>query len=280
MKLKLLIPLMFLIISPSLKAQEEGSVRSIVSSTMIGMGTSDVLDTYLTPLDYKGIDITLLNERLRLTRNEKRLNQQFLWGSYTSNDNEAENGMVVSGFIGYSWGTLWRFNPIEHLTLAVGPVGSIETGFIYNLRNGNNPASAKLSVEAGASVLALYQLKIKKFPLTLRLQSSLPTMSVFFSPHYEQSYYEIFQLGNTEGIVHFGSFHNQFNLDNYFTVDIPVSSMNLRVGFRNIIRNTHVNEIKNRRVSNTFMIGFSKEFIPFNRKKGHKSSQQIHSPLF
>lgn len=267
----------------SLLAQTSGDeCRSIVSSTIIGFGTSDILDTYLTPLDYRGWNINLRNERLQVAKrgNNNRLNQQFLWGSYTSNDNEAQNGMVISGFIGYSWGTLWQYHLTEKLTIAGGPMVRGESGFIYNLRNGNNPASAKISFQAGGSALAIYRFQAGKLPLTLRYQVTLPMFGTFFSPHYEQSYYEIFVLGNSSGIIHFGSFHNQFDLDNYVTLDIPVSSINLRVGFLSTIRNTHVNDIKNRHVDNSFIIGFSKEFLPFNRKKAKKSLSHVVSPLF
>lgn len=285
MQMKNFLLTLLLIASPSafVISQEPAPIRSITSSTVLGIGSSDVLDTYLTPLDYRGIHLGLLNERLQVARfgNFNWINQQKVWAEYSSNNDKTNNGLVATGFIGYSWGSMRRFTVPGDLTLMAGPYASGETGFIYNLRNGNNPASAKLSIETGASVMAVYRLRcFPKFPVTLRYQASLPLMSVFFSPHYEQSYYEIFSLGNTSGIVHFGSFHNKFDMNNYFTADLPIGAVNLRIGFMNKIHNTHVNDIKTRRISNSFLIGFSKEFLPFNRKKPAVSTQRINSALF
>lgn len=278
--------LLFLLFSLSpllLTGQENTTIRAVTSSTILSIGGSDVLDTYLTPLDYRGIYLGLLNERLQVAGfgNMNWINQQKIWAEYTSNNNDAQNGLVATGFLGYSWGSMRRYHVAEGLTLMAGPYIAAEAGFIYNLRNGNNPASAKLSIETGGSVMAVYQLKcFPRFPITLRYQASLPVMSVFFSPHYEQSYYEIFSLGNTSGIVKFGSFHNRFDLNNMFTADFPIGALNLRIGFQSKIHNTHVNDIKTRRISNAFMIGFSKEFLPFNRKKPSVSPERIVNALF
>lgn len=265
------------------KEDPNKTTRSITSSTVFGIGSSDLLDTYLTPLDYKGIHLSLHNERMQIASRGKRdrINQQQIWVDYSSNDNEAENGLVIAGFIGYSWGTLWRKQLLDNLIVAAGPYISGEVGFVYNVRNGNNPASANIALNLGGSVMAAYQLKIfPKLPLTLRYQMQLPVMGTFFSPHYEQSYYEIFSLGNTKGIIHFGSFHNQFDLSNRFTIDIPIRSMSLQIGFLNKIHNTHVNDIKNRRISNSFLIGFTKEFLPFSRKKPSIPPTRINAVLF
>lgn len=263
--------------------QENTPIHSVTSSTVLSIGASDILDTYLSPLDYCGTHVGLVNERLQIAGfgNNNWINQQKVWAEYSTNNDRTMNGLVMAGFVGYSWGSMHNFAICEGLKIMVGPYASGETGFIYNLRNGNNPASAKLSVDVGGAAMAVYQLRcFKKFPITLRYQASLPVASVFFSPQYEQSYYEIFSLGNTEGIVHFGSFHNRFDMNNYFTADLPVGALNLRIGFLNKIHNTHVNDIKNRRVSNSFLFGFSKEFLPFNRKKPNVSPQRINNALF
>ena len=69
-------------------------------------------------------------------------------------------------------------------------------GFIYNLRNSNNPAQAKAYGSIDASAMAIYKFKIGNYPLVLRYQANLPLMGLMFSPEYGQSYYEIFSLGH------------------------------------------------------------------------------------
>lgn len=262
--------------------EEEKPIRMVVSSTTLGVGSSDLLDTYLTPADYRGYNLNLRNERLQVAARgtARRINQQYVWGSYTSNHNRPGNGTMLSGFAGYSWGTLWEFSPEPDLKLMVGPYASGECGFVYNTRNGNNPATGKLSLNAGVSVMAAYTFPFERFSFTLRYQVSMPVAGMFFSPQYEQSYYEIFELGNTKGIVHFASFHNQFDLDNYLTADLPIGNLYLRLGFLSTIRNTHVNDIKNRRISNSFMIGFVKQFYPFSKKRKHTGLTNTDNPVY
>jgi hypothetical protein len=56
--------------------------------------------------------------------------------------------------------------------------------------------------------MSIWHLKIKRYPMVLRYQVNLPVMGVLFSPHYGQSYYEIFSLGNAGGVIKFTSCHN------------------------------------------------------------------------
>ena len=255
-------------------------IRSVVSSTMLAVGSADVLDTYLSPLDYGGLHLGLSNERMQVAAFGKGHWVKRQWASveFSFNDNRTKNGGVTTGFLSYRWGALRRFFPAAGLSLMVGPYGGADAGFIYNVRNGNNPADAKLSVEAGAMATAIYRLSVwQKFPITLRYSASLPVVSTFFSPHYEQSYYEIFSLGNTKGIVRCGTWANRFDMDNLLTADLPLGSMSLRLGYQNRIHNTNTNQIKTRRVSNSFIIGFVKEFAPLSARKPELKTRRIDS---
>lgn len=66
----------------------------------------------------------------------------------------------------------------------------------------------------------------------------LPFAGMFFGPAFGQSYYEMFEVGNLEGTIHFGSFHNQFHMNNLVTVDLPLGRGALRLGYRNTIYST------------------------------------------
>lgn len=265
-------------------AQDVCNQRGLFSATTVSFGFSDLLDTYLSPLDYKGKVIGITNERIYLPRfgKEKWVAQQFVWGDFSSNKTVYGSGLTIAGSIGYSWGALYKLPKfIPDMNLCVGPYISAETGFIYNMRNGNNPVSAKGDLSLGASAMITYKLKlIRKLPFFLRYEVSTPLAGIFFSPHFEQSYYEIFSIGNNKGIIHPGVWGNRFDLKNLITIDIPFSWIGLRVGFENNIRNTHVNDIKYRRVYNTFLIGFTKDFIPFNRRKNNIENLNVINPLF
>jgi len=141
-------------------------------------------------------------------------------------------------------------------------------GGIYNERNSNNPGSLKVSTNLNLSAMALYNWRW----LTFRWQLSTPFAGMFFSPEYGHSYYEIFTLGNDKGTVHFGSFHNQLSLRNYFTVDVPLRNITLRAGYLGNYYKTDVNELVTKIVSHQFMLGLAFESLNFGGKKARRNS--------
>lgn len=245
---------------------------SVNEGTVIGVGGSNLKDTYLSPgknINYTGWGLRILNERMKVTRladyNISR--QQILNIDVAFTENPAETATDFAGFIDYSLGYHYRFQPLPNLKLLTGSSIRGMAGFIYNTSNGNNPASAKVDIDLNLSAMAIYGLKINNLPLTLRYQVEIPFAGVLFSPHFGQSYYEIFDLGNYSGVVKFNSFHNKFAIKNYFTVDIPIHNITLRTGYLHSYYYTDVNSIQTHIISHSFMIGIVKEFISFGGKR-------------
>jgi hypothetical protein len=154
----------------------------------------------------------------------------------------------------------YRFEPVHKLRFFAGMQGSGLLGFIYNTRNGNNPVSAKAHVNLNLSGMAVYQFQIKKQPIRLRYQASIPFVGVLFSPEFGQSYYEIGE-GTDANLVYFSSFHNHLALRNLLSVELLFPSCTLRLAYMNRIYETRVNDLDTRIVSNSFYIGFSKNFF-------------------
>ena len=94
----------------------------------------------------------------------------------------------------------------------------------------------------------------------------MPFMGVLFSIHRGEPYYFLSQ-GDTDGIVRFSSFNNKFAVRNYITMDLPLGSFTVRLGYLNSIYRTDVNGIKTHVISNTAMIGLVKEFVSFGGKR-------------
>ena len=67
--------------------------------------------------------------------------------------------------------------------MLAGGLADLNGGFVYNLRNTNNPASARAYINLDVSGMAIWNLRIKNYPLTLRYQVNLPLMGVMFTPH-------------------------------------------------------------------------------------------------
>lgn len=257
------------------QTNEENQFYSTNEATLLGVGKYHMKDTYLSPLKYDGWGLRILNERIKIISlgdgNISR--QQILNVDFSSTVNPAETVRSFTGFVDYSLGYHYRFIPANNLKLLIGSSAQAQTGFIYNTRNGNNPASAKLDVNLNVSAMAIYTININNYPLTLRYQIEMPFLGAAFSPHYGQSYYEIFNIGNHEGVVKLTSFHNQIALKNYVTLDFPICNVTLRAGFLNSSFRTDLNGIKSHVISNSFMIGFVKEFISFGGRRQRKNTQ-------
>ena len=242
---------------------EEEPLRPVASAFTFEIGRQSALDTYLSPIRYSGLDVALGYERLRaasfapgkwLTRHNVLLN-------FASMSNQSGNGAMMSLYLDYSFAMLRRWQLGRGLWLAGGGEAALTLGGLYNLRNSNNPATAKVAIDLGATAMASYHLREGRLPLTFRYQVSLPVVGAFFSPAFGQSYYEMFYLGNTSGIVHFGAWHNRVDLRNYLSVDLHLGKMALRLGYRQLMRTTHVNHLDTQVLGHMFVLGISGEIF-------------------
>jgi hypothetical protein len=235
--------------------------RGMNEGTLVGVGMSQVKDTYLSPFTYSGWGARIFNERMTLLRNVRFSRQQIISVDISSTRNPAENVNDFGAFVDYSFAYHYRIHAGTNFRLMPGVSAHLMGGFIYNTRNGNNPLSAKVDIDLGFSALMFYTFRINKYPIILRYQGELPLGGVFFSPPYKSSYYEIFNEGNTSQIIDANSFHNKVALKNYVTIDIPVRNSTLRMGYLNSLYYSNVNYTETRILSNTFMLGWVKKFV-------------------
>jgi hypothetical protein len=251
------------------QSEQEEPPRVMNEGTLIGVGTSHIKDTYLSPFNYSGWGMRILNEQMKVIRsgNGRFSRQQIINVDISSTKNPAENVNDFAAFVDYSLGYHYRLDIIPDFRILAGTTAHLLGGFIYNTRNGNNPLSAKTDIDLGFSMIALWNFHIKTLPLTLRYQAELPFAGLFFSPEYGASYFEMFNLGNLSDVVAFNSFHNKFALKNYLTIDIPIRSFTLRLGYLGSLYYSDAKDIKTRVISNSFMIGWVKEFIPLCGKR-------------
>ena len=267
------------------QSDEEEAPRSINESTMVGIGGYNLRDTYLSPstdINYTGWVARILNERMKVVRlaDYKISRQQLINVEFGSTRNGAETANEYAGFVDYSLGYHYRFtNLLPGLKVLTGASARISGGFIYNTRNSNNPVSGKGDFDLNLSAMAIYNFNIKEFPLTFRYQAEIPFAGVLFSVHKGEPYYFLTQ-GGSDGIVRFSSFHNKFAMKNYFTLDIPVSNFTVRVGYLNSMYRTDVNSIKTHVLSNSFMIGFVKEFVSFGGKRLKNNAHRYSSAYY
>lgn len=258
--------------------QEEEPTEPVNAATLIGFGGYNLMDTYLTPgsrIPYTGWGLRVMNERTKMTRlaDHRISRQQIFNADIASIRNGAGTTQAFSGFLDYTLGYHYHFHPIPALKLLAGASVHAMGGFIYCTHVSNNPASAKADLDLNLSAQAVYNFQIRNYPLTLRYQVEIPFIGILFSPHYGQSYYEIFDRGNKPGIVPFTSFHNKLAMKNYLTVDFPVGKFTFRAGYLNSLYYLDVNQIQSHIISHSFVIGFVREFIAFGGRKMQQTSK-------
>ena len=266
------IALLHLVLSPCF-SQEDKPVRLSYRSTMFGLGKANVYDSYLSPLNYSGNSFSLMEESMRMTglSNGNIAAQQLFHLDFSSTRSIPGNSIQYTGFLEYSYGLHYRLTPLPNLKVFAGSQVNGLAGFIYNVRNSNNPAVGKAHINLTLSAAASYSFNIKSQPFRLRYQISSPFAGFMFSQHFGQSYYEI-SLGNDDNLIHFSSYHNQVILQNNLSVEIPFNFMTLRLMYANSIYETRINYIDTRIHNNSFMIGFSREFFTVPGKRQVKEN--------
>ncbi|MBF6627920.1 MAG: DUF3316 domain-containing protein [Proteiniphilum sp.] len=252
-------------------SQESDSafVETFNQSTLLGVGKAFLSDSYLSPLTYSGVSMTLMHDRIKGSPhlNGNMLLQQQFQIQTAITKNPTASASEYYGDINYHLNGFYPLLRTTNFRLFGGGGFDASLGGIYNVRNSNNPGSLKTSVNLHLAAMALYNWKA----ITLRWQLSTPFAGVFFSPEYGHSYYEIFTLGNNKGTVHFGSFHNQLALRNYFTVDVPLNRITLRAGYLGGYYRTDVNQLSTKIVSHQFMFGLAAESINFGGKRARRT---------
>ncbi|MCD8292843.1 MAG: DUF3316 domain-containing protein [Prevotellaceae bacterium] len=243
--------------------------RYVTRATLYGVGFANVYDTYLSPQEYKGVDFRLSHESMRMTRfMDGRLSlQSFFQADVGYTHNHVENNNTFSMLANWNYGLHYNFPITENFKLLAGGLVDLDGGALYNLRNSNNPASVRAYGNIDASGMAVWRVRVGHYPLTLRYQVNLPLMGMMFSPHYGQSYYEIFTLGNHRGVLHFTSLHNALSLRQMLTADLPVRRAKMRVAYLWDMQQSKVSGLRTHAYGHVFMVGMVKDLYLLEGKR-------------
>ena len=241
----------------------------ITRSTLYGIGHTNILDTYLSPMEYTGPELRILRENRRMTKfMDGNVSRQSLFQAHLSMiENKVATGSEFAFLANWNLAYHYQFNLNEHLQLLAGPNLDLNGGLIYNFRNSNNPVNAKAYINLGASGMAIYRFHIKGHPFVLRYQMNLPLIGLMFSPEYGQPYYEMSLSHNWSKNICFTALHNQPSLRQFLTLDFPIKKANLRIGYICDIQQAKVNHLKSHTWSHAFMAGFVKHFYLVNPYK-------------
>ena len=235
-------------------------------STLYGIGHTNLLDTYLSPMEYTGPELRILRENIRNTKymDSKVYRQSLFQANVSLTENKAGTGSEFAFLANWNLAYHYSFYKSGKWQLQAGPNLDLNGGMIYNMRNSNNPVNAKAYANLGASGMAIYHFKIKEHPFMLRYQLNVPLLGVMFSPEYGQPYYEMSIAKDFGKNIRFTSLHNQPSVRQFITLDFPIRKSTLRVGYVCDIQQAKVNHLKSHMWSHSFLIGFVKHFQIIN----------------
>lgn len=240
-----------------LHAQE----KTINNSRMIGIGGVNILDTYLSQEKYSGTELRYLSHTIREREGKKWSRIIVHQGDVAYTRNRADNGNEMAAAYKFSYGFMrdWTFFG-DRLDIKAGGMVDTNIGFLYNTRNSNNPAQAKVNIDIAPVAAATYRFHAGKMPLAVRYEVSAPLCGLMFSPNYGQSYYEIFSEGDYDHNIVPTTIACTPSLRQMLTLDFNIHKTTIRIGYLGDYRQSEVNNLKYHSYSHMFMIGITRRF--------------------
>ena len=262
---------------------KEEPLRPVASMFSAQYGHATELDSYISPVKYGGHAVALSYEAQQATGfNPQQWTRQLsIETDYSYTHNPAGNHEAHALMIDARWALMHRWSNVltPSLQLQLGGETQLRGGVLYNAHNSNNVVSARIHWNVGLMGQAIYNTHIKSMPITLRYQASIPVAGVFFSPDYDEAYYEIY-LGNRSHLAHFGWWGNRFDLDHMLSADLHLGNTILRVGYRNRINTSWTRNINTRSIAHYLVIGIGGEFLSVSPKKKAKLNNNLISSMY
>lgn len=248
--------ILYFIFSP-IRAQ-----KVITRSTMVGIGQTNILDTYLSAEHFSGSGLSFVNtvERQRPDRHWATLMEHE--ANLSTAKDQTRSQQELEGAYNFYWGKLYNWRLMDgRLRLQAGGLVNASLGFIYNTGNSNNPAQARAHLNMMPAGVASYRFTLFKCPMTARYELAVPLCGIRFSPNYGQSYYELFSRGNYDHNIVPTTFVAAPEWRHLLTVDAQLwRQTTLRIGYLGNMQQSEVNNLKQHVYTHRFLIGITKRF--------------------
>lgn len=236
------------------------------NALMLGIGYTDILDTYLSPEKYRGTDLRFISHTRRENDSTCLVHQLLHEGCIATADNRSGNGGEIGGGYTFAYSLLRKWQmPVGscHLRLLAGGTAELSVGFLYNTRGSNNPAQARLALQLKPTVAADFDFRLfrrQQRPFTLHYEASAPLCGLMFSPNYGQSYYEIFSRGNYDHNCVPTTIASTPSLRQMLTLDFRALHTTWRIGYLGDWRQASVNNLKQHTYTHALVFGIVRRF--------------------
>lgn len=248
--------------SDSLSLNPQLPTPVITRSTMVGVGGTNVLDTYLSGEYFTGWGATFLStiERQRPQRRWSTTMQHEV--NFSSVSDRREDKGEFEGAYNFYWGKLCGWQLLDgRLRLQVGGMAAASLGFIYKASNSNNPVQARVHLNLMPTGVATYRFTLLRKQMLARYELALPLCGIQFSPNYGQSYYEIFARDNYDHNIVPTTFVSAPEWRQLLTLDACLTNrLVLRVGYLGNLQQSRVNNLRQHVWTHRFLIGVTRRF--------------------
>ncbi len=229
-------------------------------TTLFAVGRANQYDTYLSPLEYDGpTALCLFTTERPLKRRSTMVFQSFTQVEYSYAHNQAGTADYHAGAIHFDagWSRRWMDFVTPNLRFSAGGLFGCDAGGIYNTRNTNNPAQARVNIHFSATLGAAYSFNIRKQNLRVRYHVDMPLIGAMFSPQYGQSYYNIFSQGNYDHNIVCTHPGNALSLRHYLVLDIPIKRRKVCVGYISDLRQSKPHHLRQHQYTRALLIGWT-----------------------
>ncbi len=251
------------------------------AASLISIGHTDLLDTYLSQEKATGLELRYTKEKANRknlkTDSTATMPRLRRWSTYIVQEaffTKAGTRGNDNSFLGalYNLRFGWHYNidllspapacesyassPRSPLNLRIGLLTDLSLGGLYNTRNSNNPAQARMALSLDPSVMATWRFHLKGRPFTLRYVAAAPALGIAFSPNYGQSYYEIFTHGNYDHNIVFTSPASGLQLHQMLILGFRLWHTSFSIGYLGDIRQMSVNSLKYHQYTHALTIGW------------------------
>lgn len=243
------------------QSEDADTLRRYTHQHFVALGAANILDTYLSPEQYKGMEMRYMFRSWRQLKHPAWQRMLHHEADVRTSGNRADNADMLGLDYRFRIGWLRTWTMLEgKLSLQAGATADAMVGVLYNTRNQNNPAQLRASVSLSPMARAQYDFSISRRPFRATWEVSAPLVGVMFSPNYGQSYYEIFTRGNYDHNIVPTTIGSTPSLQSLLTLQTTWKKTAVMLGYMAEAQQSHVNDLKTHTYNHMIVVGITRKF--------------------